>query len=315
MNESGQTTLKGEYLAAVSSNSRVGRRFFRLGLEFSGAGSNAFGGSRPGQFAEVDLSGAGLPAAEAIPEELRDAAHREILLRRPFSFAKVAKERDKTLVDILYCVLGPATLRMTTLRKGDSISVIGPLGRGFWMPAGKKRAILVAGGMGAAPLLHLAQVLTAEQPTVDVIAFVGAKTAADLPFEGRLDKLAQGLGFTLSEFGRLGIRSMVATDDGSAGFSGVVTDCLLNWFGQEQSDAAELIMYACGPEPMLAKVAAIAKDKRIDCQVSMERLMACGIGVCQSCAVACKNGGADAVYKLCCKDGPVFDAKEVVFGS
>jgi len=315
MDQTSQTTLKGEFLATVSSNSRVEKRFFRLGLEFAGAGATVFGGARPGQFAEFDLSGAGLPPADAIPQELRDAAQREILLRRPFSFARVERKKSTVEVEILYCVLGPATLRMTTLHKGDLISVIGPLGSAFSVPPAKKRAILVAGGMGAAPLLHLAQVLTIEQPTVDVVAIVGAKTSADLPFEGRLDKLAQGLGFALSEFGRLGIRSMVATDDGSAGFAGLVTDCLLDWFGNNEVAAQETVIYACGPEPMLAKVAAIAKDKKIDCQISMERLMACGFGVCQSCAVECKGQTGETFYKLCCKDGPVFDAKEIVFGS
>ncbi len=76
------------------------------------------------------------------------------------------------------------------------------------------------------------------------------------------------------------------------------------------------IIYACGPEAMLARVAQIAKDKAIDCQVSMEQMMACGIGVCQSCAVQCRvSGSNETIYKLCCEDGPVFDSREVVFSS
>jgi len=75
-----------------------------------------------------------------------------------------------------------------------------------------------------------------------------------------------------------------------------------------------MIICACGPEPMLAAVARIAREKNIDCQVSLERRMACGIGLCQSCAVECKSeGSSDTVYKMCCEDGPVFDGKEVVF--
>ena len=98
---------------------------------------------------------------------MKDASARQILLRRPFSFARVTKDKGVTAVEVVYCVLGPATLRMTTLTKGNSISVIGPLGNGFSVPPGKKLALLVAGGMGSPPLEHLAQVLTADHQAID----------------------------------------------------------------------------------------------------------------------------------------------------
>ncbi len=304
---------KGQFEAKVSFNKKVGDKFYRLGLQFTGAGAEAFGGTRPGQFAQFDVSNVALPAPEAIPEELKDAAARQILLRRPFSFARVVRDRGITTVEVVYCVLGPATLRMTTLTKGSSISVIGPLGNGFSIPQGKKKALLVAGGTGSPPLEHLAQALTAESPTIDAIAFAGAKTANELPFEKRLDSISRELGFWLGEFGRYSIGSFVATDDGSAGFKGTVTDCLLDWLSQNSPKPDETIIYACGPRPMLASVAKVAADKRIDCQVSMEEMMACGIGLCQSCAIKCKSQTGGEVYKLCCKDGPVFDAKELLF--
>jgi len=283
-------------------------------LEFSGAGGEAFANAEPGQFAELDLSGAALPSAEAIPEELADAAARNILLRRPFSFCDVTVKKNTTLVDILYFVIGPGSLRMTTLSAGDSVSVIGPLGNGFQVPEEKKRALLVAGGMGAPPLQHLAKVLTENHPHIEVVVFVGAKTVKELPFERRLDEIAQQLGFSLGEFAKYGIESMLATDDGSAGFAGPVSDCLADWLGRDASASKDTIIYSCGPEAMLARVAEIAREKEIDCQVSMERRMACGIGVCQSCAVECKVGESnDTVYKLCCKDGPVFDSREIAF--
>jgi dihydroorotate dehydrogenase electron transfer subunit len=221
----------------------------------------------------------------------------------------------KIIVEVVYCVLGPATLRMTTLVKGNSINIIGPLGNGFTVPAGKKRALLVAGGMGSPPLEHLAQVLTAEHPTMDAIAFAGAKTKDDLPFERPLDNLSQEIGFWLGEFARYSIGSFVATDDGSAGFKGFVSACLVDWLSQNSIsfNPAEAIIYACGPRSMLAGIAKLARDKKIDCQVSMEETMACGIGLCQSCAVKCKADGAGETYKFCCKDGPIFDAKEIVF--
>jgi len=306
---------KGVFCAAVCANRQIGKRFYRLRLEFSGAGAEAFSDFRPGQFAELDLCDTALPPAKSIPEDLSDAAARKILLRRPFSFADVSTEGDKTFVDVLYCVVGPATLRMTTLTAGDSISIIGPLGNGFRVPGGKKRAVLIAGGMGAPPLEHLAKILTADYPGIEVIAFAGAKTAKELPFEGQLDEISQQLGFSLPEFAKYGIKSVVATDDGSAGYHGLVTEYLSKWLGESGSAGESMIIYSCGPEAMLARVAEIAKGKKIDCQVSMERRMACGFGVCQSCAVECRVGDSnETIYKLCCEDGPVFDSREIVFG-
>jgi dihydroorotate dehydrogenase electron transfer subunit len=316
MSEECSAEKRGVFSAAVRANKQIGQWFYRLGLEFSGAGAESFANFKPGQFAELDVSGSALPPAEAIPEDLADVAGRKILLRRPFSFCDVTIKENKTFADILYCVVGPATLRMTTLSAGDSVSIIGPLGNGFWVPEGKKSALLVAGGMGAGPLEHLAKVFTADYSDIGVIAFAGAKTAKELPFKARLDEISQQLGFSLGEFARYGIESQVATDDGSAGLAGLVTDCLLKWLGQSDSAGEDMIIYGCGPEPMLAQVAEIAKDKKIDCQVSMERRMACGIGVCQSCAVECRvDGSNETIYKLCCEDGPVFDSREVLFSS
>jgi len=314
MSERFSSSAKGLFKAAVSSNKQIGERFYRLRLEFSGEAAKLFANFRPGQFAELDLCGAAMPSAENIPEDLIDSAERKILLRRPFSFTDVTVDGDKAFAEVLYCVVGPATLRMTTLSAGDSVSVIGPLGNGFRLPDGKKTALLVGGGMGVPPLLHLAQLLVADCPDINVIAFAGAKTAKELPFENKLDKISQQLGFSLPEFAIYGVESLVATDDGSAGYHGFVTDCLTEWLGQSGLAGKNMIICSCGPEAMLAKVAAIAEQKNIDCQVSMERRMACGIGLCQSCAVECRvNGSNETVYKMCCKDGPVFDSREVVF--
>jgi dihydroorotate dehydrogenase electron transfer subunit len=304
---------RGVFEAVVTTNRQIGSRFYRLRLEFSQDGARAFARFEPGQFAEVDLSNAALPAPEAVPEDLRDTAGRNILLRRPFSFCEVIPDRDRTFAELLYCVIGPATLRMTTLSSGDAINIMGPLGHGFHIPDGKKHVLLVGGGMGTPPLQHLAQVLSS-RGNIDVIAFAGAKTAKALPYESRLDEISQQLGFSLPEFARYGIESLIATDDGSAGYRGLVTDCLTQWLEASDVTAAETIICACGPEAMLARVTEIAIEKDIDCQVSMERRMACGINLCQGCAIECRVPGSNEThYKMCCQDGPVFDAKEVVF--
>ena len=308
------STQKGQYKATVLSNRQIRQRFNKLRLEFSEEAANVFAEFKPGQFVQLDLSDIALPPEDDIPNDLQDAADRKILLRRPFSFAGLTNEHNKIHADIIYCVLGPATLRMTTLKPGNSLSVIGPLGNGFHVPANKKIVLLVSGGMGIPPIQHLAQVLATNYPDIEVTAFVGAKSAKALPFEGRLDEISVELGFSLPEFAKLGTESLVATDDGSIGYQGFVTSCLSEWLDQSQANKDDMIICGCGPEPMLAELARIAGDKNIDCQISMERRMACGIGLCQSCAVECRvDGSSETIYKLCCENGPVFDAKEVVF--
>lgn len=306
--------VKGIFEASVASNRQIGFHFHKLKLMFSGEGARAFANCVPGQFAELDLSSIPLPPTEKIPTELLDSSSRKILLRRPFSFTDISVHGDKTSADILYCVLGPATLRLTTLTTGASINVVGPLGNGFHIPKDKKNAFLIAGGMGTPPLQHLAKLLRDSRSEMEVTVFAGAKSRLDLPIDGRLDEISMELGFSLPEFAKLGIESVIATDDGSVGFKGLVSDCFVQWLKQNNIDSASSIICACGPEKMLARIAQIAQDRNIDCLVSMERRMACGTGLCQGCAVECKSADAgNKIYKMCCQDGPVFNTKEVVF--
>ena len=316
MAHKGKAPTKGIFTATVTSNRKVGECFYKMDLEFTRAGAKAFAKFQPGQFLQIDVSQVGLPAEHRIPAHLRDACRRDVLLRRPFSFADVTAEDDRTTAELLYCVLGPASMRMTTLAAGDPLSIIGPLGNGFSTPPGKQTALLVVGGMGAPPIRCLAKSLRATHPDMKAVAFVGAKNARSLPFEGHFDRIKESVDFFIPAFARFDIPSAVATDDGSAGYHGFITDRLAHWLDKEDGlPPQRTILYACGPEAMLAAVARIAIERDIDCQVSMERRMACGIGLCQSCAVECRVEGSDeTIYKLCCQDGPVFDAKEVVFG-
>ena len=314
MTKSCSDTNKGVFTAAVRSNKRIGHCFYRISLEFSGAGAKAFADFIPGQFAEFDISNTAMPKLENIPLALADALERKILLRRPFSFCDVTTDGDKTLTELLYCTVGPASLRLTTLTQGDSISVIGPLGNGFSVPKNKTTALLVVGGIGFPPIEHLAKSLKNKHAGTEAIAFVGARSVSGLPFENMPATKSKDKGPWIEEFARYGIESLVTTDDGSAGSKGLVTNSLTSYLGKTNFPAKEAIIYACGPEPMLAATAAIAQKYNIDCQVSMERQMGCGIGLCQSCAVECKvPNSKETIYKMCCKDGPVFDGSEVVF--
>jgi dihydroorotate dehydrogenase electron transfer subunit len=213
-------------------------------------------------------------------------------------------------VEVLYCVLGPATIRMMSLKSDDIINVMGPLGNGFSIPDGLSQAVLIAGGMGSPPILHLASYLKQHYPECQIVCFVGAKTCEDLPFTVRIGNQT---GVVLEEFEIIRVPSFVATDDGSAGYRGFVTDNARHWFENNPINVAATSVFACGPEPMLASAALLAKNFHIPCQVSMERMMACGIGLCQSCAVETKTESGDTKYRLCCKDGPVFNANDVIF--
>ena len=294
-------TNKGVFSAKVLSNIKTGYCFYKIELEFEGAAAEIYAKTEPGQFAQIDLSRTALPPEDTIAEDIKDSCRRDIILRRPFSFSNVQSRGNKTMVQILYCVVGPASLRMTMLKAGDTVSVIGPLGKGFWMPQGKKIALLAAGGMGSPPVQYLANVLIKNNPEIKVVAFVGAKAKKEFPFDPQ-------------KFTKRKIETIVTTDDGSCDLKGLVTEQLEKWIESNEQKEEEMIIYACGPKAMLARVVEIANSEKIDCQISMERRMACGIGICQGCAVECKMSSSDeTIYKMCCTDGPVFDSKEIVF--
>jgi dihydroorotate dehydrogenase electron transfer subunit len=214
---------------------------------------------------------------------VRVATGADIILRRPFSVHRALGER----IEILYQVLGAGTLRLAKKEPGDeTMDILGPLGHGWDVPEGLGHALLVAGGLGAAPLGMLAERLSASG--VAVVVAQGA------PNEERL--VARVL------FERLARRVDVATDDGGAGLHGFVTALTEKLLESERFDA----VYCCGPEAMQRIVARQAAAAGVACQVSLERLMACGIGACLSCVVSTASG-----LKRACVDGPVFDAEEV----
>lgn len=307
-----KTSKKGIFTASVLQNRAFSDKYFRLTLELEKKAKTAFSKAAAGQFAEIEVAGLALPSQNSIPQGLTDVSQRNIILRRPFSFADVAVSGDSIVVEILYAVVGAATVRMKTLKTGDKISIIGPLGNGFSLPD-KKLAILVAGGMGAPPLVHLASLIKSKCPDTQTVVFVGTKSVSDLAFfEVKADKFDKKK-ITLGEFFRHKIKAHISTDDGSAGEKGFVTEVLKKWIEENKPDISDTIIYACGPEPMLRATASVSGEFKIPCYVSLERRMACGTGLCQGCAVKCRDKTGAEFYKLCCKDGPVFQADEVVW--
>lgn len=302
--------------ATVVCNKVIKDRYCRIILELESIASKAYESVIPGQFAMLDLTQVSLPSDENIPSHLSDAAKRQLILRRPFSFSDVSicqgTNGQTVQLTIIYCVLGPSTVRMSALSSGDKVSILGPLGNGFQIQPGKKTAVLIAGGMGAPPIIHLADVLKSKFHDMNIVLFAGSKNYESLPYTIHINNKT---GPVVEEFQQLNVTYFLSTDDGSVGFRGYVTDCVEKWFTKNIFEPENAIFYACGPEGMLTATAKLARKHNIDCQVSMERMMACGIGVCQSCVVEQKSDiEGQTEYRLCCKDGPVFDAKNIVFG-
>jgi len=254
----------------IISNKRIGRNYFKLTVlspEISAAAC-------PGQFVEIrvpDCNG--------------------LLLRRPLGVHCVRGKEFDVLVEIV----GPATTALSDQSAGEYIDIIGPLGNSFdykLRPKAQRLKILVAGGMGVAPLYFLAEKIKQLKPLV----LIGARTKEQVLCE--------------KEFKRLGCSVKIATDDGSAGFRGKVTELLQQILDQrpEAKGQRPLVIYACGPKPMLKAASRIAQDYDLPAQVSLEEHMSCGIGACLGCVVKTTTG-----FKRVCKEGPVFDSSEIIW--
>jgi dihydroorotate dehydrogenase electron transfer subunit len=209
------------------------------------------------------------------------------LLRRPISLCRAGGET----VEILFQVRGRGTAIMASWQPGHSVSIIGPCGNGFMVPTGLQTAVLVAGGIGAAPLLYLAESLQTSRTNCTRLFFFGSRNQADAG-------LLAGAPEYIPPH-----RFIHATEDGSTEHPGLVTDAFETSIGRDELGGGTTCIYCCGPAPMLKKVALIAEARGIPCQVSLETHMACGVGACLGCAVRTKSG-----FKRVCADGPVFDS-------
>lgn len=209
------------------------------------------------------------------------------LLRTPLSVHD--SDPDRGTIDLLYQTVGTSTQLLSNYREQMRLDILGPLGKGFTLPTGPKSsfALLVAGGIGIAPMLLLARFLMANQVSTRLL--YGARTASDMV---RIDA-----------FEKLGVTVACSTDDGSYGVRGNVVDLLADFL---QSGAGGEI-FACGPTPMLKALQSLVRERELAAQLSLEAYMACGLGACLGCAVAVPGGG----YKHVCTDGPVFAAWEV----
>ena len=223
------------------------------------------------------------------------------ILRRPFSV--YAADPARGTIEILYQVVGFGSDRMTKLSPADEVApeLIGPVGASWNVPEGAKRALLVGGGVGAAPLFMLFEQLV--HAGVDVTVVLGAQTEAALVCKNRYARVLSSAR-TCAENAPL-----CATDDGSYGRAGFCTSLVDDALAQAASDDNPFDYLAvCGPEPLMRIVAGKARDAHVPCEVSLEKRMACGVGACLSCVVETVHG-----KKRSCVDGPVFPAEEVLW--
>ncbi len=244
----------------ILSNTSSGEKYFKLILDAGQIAKQAI----PGQFVMVKVSDGISP-----------------LLRRPLGVHRVSGNK----LELLYEVVGQGTKTLAQKKPGEYLDLIGPLGNGFIL---KPRPVLIAGGMGVAPLVYLAQKIRGHKP----IVFIGAKTKSHILCE--------------KDFKKLGLAVKIATDDGSRGFRGRVTDLFKGYL--PTIDDRLSVIYACGPQPMLKEVSRLSQKCKIDAQLSLEAHMSCGIGACLGCVVETKFG-----QKRVCQDGPVFTAAEIIW--
>ncbi len=209
------------------------------------------------------------------------------MLRRPISICSI--DKNKGTLRIIFEVRGEGTKVMSQLAEGAMIDIVAPLGgRGFEMD-GHETAVIIGGGIGNPPMLAVAENFGANATVIS-----GYRNASAVILQ--------------EDFAATGAETILCTDDGSAGRKGFVTDALKEVLASKKPD----VIYACGPNVMLRRIIEIAKENGIKCQVSLEERMGCGVGACLVCACRTIRDGNE-YYAHVCKDGPVFNAEEVLF--
>ncbi|HCA79568.1 MAG TPA: dihydroorotate dehydrogenase electron transfer subunit [Bacteroidetes bacterium] len=205
------------------------------------------------------------------------------LLRRPFSISRV----EGDVLELVFNVVGQGTRMLASRKRGDLVDVLGPLGIPFNISGNYEAALLVGGGLGAAPLPFLTDRLLREKKRIHT--FLGARSANQLT-------------------GRFLVGLHISTDDGSKGFHGTVVDALKKYLSENKPEKMKI--FGCGPTRMLKALAEVADSEGIGCELSLEGDMACGMGICQGCPVERTDGKKK--YSLVCVEGPTFNSHEIV---
>jgi dihydroorotate dehydrogenase electron transfer subunit len=234
-------------------------------------------------------------------------------MRRPLSIMRV----EDDCIDILYKIVGAGLQRLSNKKPGDSISVLGPIGRPFQPSAERPNTLLIGGGVGIPPMVFIADYLRQQGGDWAPLAILGS----ELPFPFELQNstiktpwVDEKVDATMPLLEGWGIPCRLATLAGfDACFDGYVTELADKWLSTLSVDElAKVEVFACGPTPMLKAVTALAEKYDLPCQVSLEEFMACAVGGCAGCAVKINTPDGEAMQRVCV-DGPVFDASTVVW--
>jgi dihydroorotate dehydrogenase electron transfer subunit len=273
------------HLSKIIANREIGPGIFHMIMSCSALSREV----APGQFIMMAVS-----------------EHADPLLRRPFSLCSASHET----IEILYKIRGKGTSIMANWQPEKIVNFIGPLGKGFWVPENIEMAYIVAGGIGVAPLLFLLNKLKQMDRIICTKVFMGVRTADDMAM--------------LKGFHHLVPEPFISTEDGTMGFYGLVTDLFLKYFPENTPpDLSEACLFTCGPFPMVKILAEYAQTHMLQCQLSLESRMACGVGACLGCAIAATEPPNGSIsdqptmgkhtfqYKRVCVEGPVFDSRKI----
>jgi len=234
-------------------------------------------------------------------------------LRRPISILRSDQEAGR--IELLYKAIGRGTRELRDRQVGEALDLIGPIGQPFVVKPGQRRPLLLGGGVGMPPMIFLADQLRREQPAVTPLVILGSEVPFPFPIRPSqflLPGMPEGVIGAMPLLEDWGVASRLTSLQGYAGcHQGYVTDLAEQWLQSLTPTArAEVVVMACGPEPMLAAVAALARRWQLPCQVSLEEYMACGVGGCAGCVVEVQ-GANGPMMKRVCVDGPVFDANSL----
>ncbi|HUN53986.1 MAG TPA: dihydroorotate dehydrogenase electron transfer subunit [Smithella sp.] len=264
------------YIGEISENEAVQDNCFLMKIKVAPSFQNPL----PGQFVMIRIAGLNDP-----------------FLSRPISIYSFSRNENYCVIELLYQVVGKGTRIMAGLIEDSQVEINGPLGNGFDTLSVKENIVMIAGGIGIAPLSMLTENLRRTHPLSNMMIYNGFQNASAVVGLDNMRRLCRNIS--------------VCTDDGTMGEKGFVTQIFQKDIKQYVPENTSI--YACGPGAMLKSLAKILNKSKFSAQVSLEERMACGVGACMGCAVAIRDKDCTLAFKRVCADGPVFNLRDIIW--